>query len=462
MLGRLFLILMSLMVVCNAATAQTDKYTDKIMDLYNEREYLEVVNYKSKKESEMGSASLFMKGLSCFNLKNENKAISYFDKAIEKGPVDADMYYYKGVCHLIREEYDEAIQALTHAVNIEAYDDMYFRMFGHAYYFQEKFDSALVWYEKSVEINKKEGIVYYYMGECHKGLDQFDEAVADFSVYLELSEKKSEKKEAGYLIASCQYLGKKYTDAKSTSRNLIANYAKDYRLYSLLIQSHISLNEMDSISQYITALNDGKKNDILFPSGMRGKFQIDQFETELYTVCVFQSYDDKSDQYYSWNHYFEVQDKEGTTLFIMETQLDSTASSENTYVLYKIQGDSLFKYNQVVYDEQFSYLAFREYVKTVINGDIPHEMMTVGYKTWLQNLKKQKHGGNGMSFETAIMVNSIPEEYEYVRETYPGSTFMMQSLVFHENTPYDILHIKTEDGVELDIYFNIESFFGKY
>lgn len=462
MSGGLFSKMLILMVVCNTAIAQTDKYTDKIMDLYNEREYTEVVNYKSKKEAEMGSASLFMKGLSCFNLKNEKKAISYFDKAIEKGPVEPDMYYYKGVCHLIREEYDEAIQALTNAVNMESYDDMFFRMLGHAYFFQEKFDSALVWYEKSVAINKKEGIVYYYMGECHKGIHQFDEAVADFSMYLELSENKSEKKEAGFLIVTCQYLGKKYVDAKSTSRNLIATYSKDYRLYSLLIQSHIALDEMDSIGQYITALNDGKKNDILFPSVLRSKFQIDRFESELYTVCVFQSYDDKSDQYYSWNHQFEVQDKEGTILFTIETQFDSTASNENTFVLYKIQGDSLFKYNQIVYDEQFSYLAFREYVKTVIRGDIPHQTMKVGYKTWLQNLKKQKHGGNGMSFETAIIVNSIPEEYEYVRETYPGSTFMMQSLVFHENTPYDILHIKTEDGVELDIYFNIESFFGKY
>jgi predicted RNA-binding protein associated with RNAse of E/G family len=37
----------------------------------------------------------------------------------------------------------------------------------------------------------------------------------------------------------------------------------------------------------------------------------------------------------------------------------------------------------------------------------------------------------------------------------------MQSLVFHEGKPYDILHIETIDGVQKEIYFDISSFFGK-
>jgi len=37
-----------------------------------------------------------------------------------------------------------------------------------------------------------------------------------------------------------------------------------------------------------------------------------------------------------------------------------------------------------------------------------------------------------------------------------------QSLVFKNNKPYDILSIKTADGTEKKIYFDISNYFGKF
>ncbi|MDH5379307.1 MAG: hypothetical protein OEW75_00545 [Cyclobacteriaceae bacterium] len=71
-------------------------------------------------------------------------------------------------------------------------------------------------------------------------------------------------------------------------------------------------------------------------------------------------------------------------------------------------------------------------------------------------------GRDGMSFETAIIANSIPEEYEWLKKNYPGSRVSMQALANHDGKPYDILTFKTSDGETKKAYFDISNFFGKF
>ena len=68
---------------------------------------------------------------------------------------------------------------------------------------------------------------------------------------------------------------------------------------------------------------------------------------------------------------------------------------------------------------------------------------------------------DGSSFEKAIIVNSIAEEYEYTKKVCPNCKFLGQSLVFHEKKPYDILKYKKPNGKTVSYHFDISSFFGK-
>ena len=68
---------------------------------------------------------------------------------------------------------------------------------------------------------------------------------------------------------------------------------------------------------------------------------------------------------------------------------------------------------------------------------------------------------DGSSFQKAIKVNSIPEEYQYVKKICPTCQFVMQSLAFHKNKPYDILEYKNPDGKTVSYYFDISNFYGK-
>lgn len=75
---------------------------------------------------------------------------------------------------------------------------------------------------------------------------------------------------------------------------------------------------------------------------------------------------------------------------------------------------------------------------------------------------------DGSSYEKAIVIQEKHEtagtqaEYKWIRDNYPGSKTQMQSLNYNNKKPYDIITIKTADGTEKKIYFDISNFFGKF
>ncbi|MDR0478420.1 MAG: hypothetical protein LBH31_01165 [Burkholderiaceae bacterium] len=74
----------------------------------------------------------------------------------------------------------------------------------------------------------------------------------------------------------------------------------------------------------------------------------------------------------------------------------------------------------------------------------------------------------GSSFEKAVVIQEkteiagVPAEYTWLRDHYPSYKRISQSMISHDGKSYDILHIETEDRQEIDIYFDISSFFGHF
>lgn len=67
---------------------------------------------------------------------------------------------------------------------------------------------------------------------------------------------------------------------------------------------------------------------------------------------------------------------------------------------------------------------------------------------------------DGSSFEKAIVVKSISEEYAYVKKICPECKLKKQALRQNNKKYYDVLYFD-KDGTEVIYYFDINSFFGK-
>jgi len=70
-------------------------------------------------------------------------------------------------------------------------------------------------------------------------------------------------------------------------------------------------------------------------------------------------------------------------------------------------------------------------------------------------------GGDGSSAEEAVIVQSVAEEYDWVRRNCPGFSLDQQALVEIEGKPYDVLELRNEAGEERTIYFDVSSFYGQ-
>ena len=58
-------------------------------------------------------------------------------------------------------------------------------------------------------------------------------------------------------------------------------------------------------------------------------------------------------------------------------------------------------------------------------------------------------------------IAGVPAEYDWLKVHYPGYSTLGQSLVFHNSKPYDIIDIKTSNGVKKSVYFDISNYYGK-
>lgn len=70
-------------------------------------------------------------------------------------------------------------------------------------------------------------------------------------------------------------------------------------------------------------------------------------------------------------------------------------------------------------------------------------------------------GRDGSSFLKSVVVGSVRAEYLYIDRTFSGSSILSQMVTDNNGNPYDVVTIRTKEGVERDLYFDISKFYRK-
>jgi len=77
-------------------------------------------------------------------------------------------------------------------------------------------------------------------------------------------------------------------------------------------------------------------------------------------------------------------------------------------------------------------------------------------------------GGDGSSCEKAVIILGAPNElsgvfaeYEWLDRRYPGFDVLSQALLICNGAHTDALDVRLANGRTIDVYFNIDDFFGK-
>ncbi|MEA2027480.1 MAG: tetratricopeptide repeat protein [Campylobacterota bacterium] len=126
------------------------------------------------------------------DLKEYNKAIIAYTRAIEINPKKDEAYYNIGIAYYSLKEYNKAIIAYTKAIEINPKDDEAYYNMGSAYYNLKEYNKAIIAYTKAIEINPKDDGAYNNMGIAYYYLGKFDKAIESYTQALQINPNQSE------------------------------------------------------------------------------------------------------------------------------------------------------------------------------------------------------------------------------------------------------------------------------
>ncbi|MFN2395125.1 MAG: tetratricopeptide repeat protein [Bacteroidales bacterium] len=130
---------------------------------------------------------LFNEGIRQGLYDDFDSAFDYFSQAIEKNPIYAEAYLYRGLARIELKEFPAAIRDLTIAIELDpAFSDQahYFR--GVARYEKSEYLEALDDLSVAIRINP-DFVAYYQRGKVHMRLENYQSAVHDFDIALRLN-----------------------------------------------------------------------------------------------------------------------------------------------------------------------------------------------------------------------------------------------------------------------------------
>lgn len=110
---------------------------------------------------------------------------------------DADFYFFKGKEHVIRGEYDDAIENCEKAIELNPKDSFYYQSLGHAQDKLNLYDDAIENYKKAIEL-KPEVVSYASLSklECYRHIALCYKKMGLEHLELEYWEKRDSLRES--------------------------------------------------------------------------------------------------------------------------------------------------------------------------------------------------------------------------------------------------------------------------
>lgn len=142
------------------------------------------------------------------------------------------------------------------------------------------------------------------------------------------------------------------------------------------------------------------------------------------------------------------------------TQFGKTQNSKETGNWWIENGKFNEFHNESGKTDIYKYEILNKNQIKFISESISVDMNSDSYE--FVDTRKATKTKDGKSIENAIKVNSVSEEYLFVRKNCPDCTIISQALIEHNGKPYDVLNLEKSDGTKISYYFDIKSFYGKF
>ena len=119
-------------------------------------------------------------------LRQIDRAIEAYSRAIELNPNYTDAYNNRGVSYSDKEEFGLAIKDFNTAIELCANNTVFYSNRGATYSDMKNYDRAIEDHNKAIELEPDFAVAYYNRGEAYSNKGEVDHAIEDYNKAIEL------------------------------------------------------------------------------------------------------------------------------------------------------------------------------------------------------------------------------------------------------------------------------------
>ncbi|MFL5763226.1 MAG: tetratricopeptide repeat protein [Bacteroidia bacterium] len=239
-------------------------HSQTVADLYEKRDYKELVKYE-KKAAKLTGEELYMVGYAFFQMEEDEKAISFYDKAIAKGLDSAGVHFYKGLSLRYLKKYDEAMKEVEIALKAEPQNQEYMNEKGVIYYEEKDLDHALEVFEAAKALPPTYPEPFFWAARIYDEKGMFSKALDG---YYEAS-RNLDPESSSYYLSSLMAIGRlEYSEKKNYVNSMKAYLAalkldpENYEIHSWLMRDLNAAKmyaKADSIFEFVRKVYENGK-----------------------------------------------------------------------------------------------------------------------------------------------------------------------------------------------------------
>ncbi len=460
-------------------------YNLGLISYYKDRSYENALtSFKDAFKISPDSASYAVLIGMCYEkLQDTENAIFYYDKALETNPKELDAYYYKATLYYNLNELDLALENLKIAIKKRVNKSYFYTLKADIEIQNEHYEQAVIDCNKAIRINNQDVFAYEFRAEAYYMLTNYRKAIKDCEIIL----AKDSLNFVGIYLASLSYLGQEnfkeaeyfvkkgleinpYSSVFYQLYGTIYFYKRDYAKAKEFFEQSYSLDREDlKTIDYLNSSEILLKTDstLIYSSNIFVSINIDNIEK------MNENVKDKKNKYY-YKKLLQRFQKNPEDL-----------SLDEVFMLYygHSQQKKFSGYTQTSKTDYRKKFAIGEYFDCIevandyLSDDplLIEPYMYIAYSyLYMGNFEKYKEysyiynalllaismTGDGKTPEKAYIVISIADEYNmmyYLDFHYGG-----QHLMNIEGHQYDVFDVQDSNKHETNLYFFIDTFFGKF
>lgn len=184
----------------------------------------------------------FRDGLSFLSKDDCEKALTYFEKAVDADSSYADAWAQSGFCNEKLGKHSEALEASKKAVNLRPSAESYFNI-GLASFYLKQYRDAADAYRQSIKLDPYNAFdAYYALGLVYRDWGKPDEEIQAYKQAIRL---KPDYTSAYERLGACYMRAKKYAEAVEAFRQLTVLKPGDASAANNLGEAYVQLNKMN-------------------------------------------------------------------------------------------------------------------------------------------------------------------------------------------------------------------------